>query len=347
MTTLKFYTNIKNNNIFNNIMVLFDLILLVLVISFFIHDLWSILFSIIDRLFALDFMDSLCNMSSNASTSSVSTASSATNETKTIIIHDSGNISNSIRSLFIYGTGALRWQLARSGSPGSRAFVIVTTIGGDMVSRAVQNAINDPSYINRFWSNVTGSWTNKQEGAARVDLSQSDIDKLTAYKNVSNTGSGAGSTTSSTSSGTGSTTGSGTGSNTGTSNFISDNNLDELYNKLLGNFLNSIKSILEPVSVSYSNEVLADQIYGISILLFILSIFIIILFIVFILNVLLSLFSDRIMNYFTNKYIRWYISFNKKIINIEIIVLGGTILYFLYNLSYGIHFIATHPIKFS
>lgn len=38
---------------------------------------------------------------------------------------------------------------------------------------------------------------------------------------------------------------------------------------------------------------------------------------------------------------------NKKLIGIEILFLGGTLLYFLFNLSYGIHFIATHPIRFN
>ena len=106
------------------------------------------------------------------------------------------------------------------------------------------------------------------------------------------------------------------------------------------------KPILEPVSVNYSNEILANQIHDISIMLFLLSIFIIILFIAFMINVIVSLYSDKIMNYFTNKYIRWYININRKLINIEIILIGGSILYFMYTLSYGIHFIAPHPLNF-
>lgn len=61
-------------------------------------------------------------------------------------------------------------------------------------------------------------------------------------------------------------------------------------------------------------------------------------------NIIILVYSDKLLNLFTNKYIRWYIGFNKKIIGIEIFFLGGSILYFMYMLSYGIHFIATHPI---
>ena len=68
--------------------------------------------------------------------------------------------------------------------------------------------------------------------------------------------------------------------------------------------------------------------------------------IAFIFNIIIFIYSDKISNYFNNKYIKWYINFNKKIISIELIFLGSSILYFLFTLSYGIHFLATHPITF-
>ena len=58
-------------------------------------------------------------------------------------------------------------------------------------------------------------------------------------------------------------------------------------------------------------------------------------------------YSDKLLNLFTNKYIRWYILYNKKVIGIEIAFLSISILYFMYKLSYGLHFIATHPITFN
>ena len=61
-------------------------------------------------------------------------------------------------------------------------------------------------------------------------------------------------------------------------------------------------------------------------------------------NVLIYAYSEKIKNYFTNVYIQKYISLTKKLIGIECFFLGITILYFMYSLSNGIYFIATHPI---
>ena len=91
---------------------------------------------------------------------------------------------------------------------------------------------------------------------------------------------------------------------------------------------------------------MADQLHYISILLFLMSIFIIVLFIAFIFNTIFFIYSDKISNFFTNKYIKWYVNFNKKIIFIELIFLSSSILYFMLTLSYGIQFLATHPIIF-
>jgi hypothetical protein len=91
----------------------------------------------------------------------------------------------------------------------------------------------------------------------------------------------------------------------GSHNFISgDNGLEDISNKIISTIMEYIKPILEPVQVTYSNEVLANQIYGISIFLFILSILIMILLVFFILNILVFIYSDKIMNYFSNKYIK-------------------------------------------
>jgi len=123
--------------------------------------------------------------------------------------------------------------------------------------------------------------------------------------------------------------------------------LDDFSDKFLNSFIDILKPVLSPVQVDYSNEILAQQIYGLSILLFILSVLIIFLLLAFMFNILVIIYSDKLMNLFTNKYIRWNIYFNKKIISIELLFLGGSILYFMYMLSYGIHFIATHPITIS
>ena len=123
--------------------------------------------------------------------------------------------------------------------------------------------------------------------------------------------------------------------------------IDGLSNDIVTYIISILKPILVPVKVSYSNELLATQLYGISILLFLLCLLIIIMLIVFIVNLLVYLNTDKIINYFNNKYIKWYVSFNKKIIRIELFYLGSVILYFMYTLSSGLHFLATHPITFN
>lgn len=53
---------------------------------------------------------------------------------------------------------------------------------------------------------------------------------------------------------------------------------------------------------------------------------------------------DKIIKFFNNNFISWYLVLNKKFISIEIFILGSTKLYFMYTLSIGIRFIVTHPI---
>jgi len=256
----------------------------------------------------------------------ISSGNNSSNTT-TQVIHNDGSISNSIRSLFIYGTGALRLQLTRvSGSPGTRAFIIGSTIGADFASKFLNNTINDPNYVKSH----VDSWKSMflSNDSAKIEV---DNDSFNEIKN--------GLTPSTTPI---------TDSNNSVNKLLPDGNgFEELSNKFINNLLDILKSILEPVQVDYSNEILANQLYHISIILFILSIFIIILFIGFLINLLVLLYSDKIMNYFTNKYIRAYINFNKKIIGIEVSLIGFSILYFMYCLTYGLYFLATHPIPFS
>ena len=248
------------------------------------------------------------------------------------LIHSDNGWSSGIRSLFIYGTGALRISLLKGGGTAtSRAFVIATTIGVDTVSKAFNNAINDPQYVKAHISSWKTIWDGLSDTAhiyVEGDKETSKIVDTIAKSSSSNNESNIDSTLN--------------------SNFISSGDgLDELSNKIVNYIITILKPILEPVKVSYSNELLATQLYGISILLFILCILIIILLIAFIINLLIYINSDRIINYFNNKYIKWYVNFNKKIIGIELFFLGSTILYSIYILTYGLHFLATHPITFN
>lgn len=85
------------------------------------------------------------------------------------------------------------------------------------------------------------------------------------------------------------------------SSFLPEN-LDS--ENILNSVITILKPILEPISVDYSNEMLANQISGLSIILFILSIMILILLSAFIVNIIILVYSDKLMNFFTNKYIR-------------------------------------------
>ena len=126
---------------------------------------------------------------------------------------------------------------------------------------------------------------------------------------------------------------------------LSPNSLNEWSEFFFNKIIEIFTPILEPVPVNYSNELLATQIYGLSVLLFMLSVLVIILLLVLFINIIIVINSDKLLRFFTNKYIILYIRYNTKMISLEVTFLSLSLLYFMYNLSCGIHFIATHPIK--
>ena len=77
-----------------------------------------------------------------------------------------------------------------------------------------------------------------------------------------------------------------------------------LYCLIINYFIDKIISVLEPITVTYSNKLLADQIYFISIVLFIMSILVTGLILFLFLNIVIFTFSDKLLNLFTNKYVR-------------------------------------------
>jgi hypothetical protein len=325
-------------------------LLLILVISFFINDLFSIIFSIIDKIYNFITLNDVVTFMNNVNNGINSTSNTTPSSINTQIIHDDGSWSNAIRSLFIYGSGGYRLWLSRAGgTPGSRFVIVGSTLAADTVSRIVTNAINDPNYINnhlRSWGfsvNSDGSANVRVNPGGTIDQAVNTLAQAQAQaashasllppQNPSTSQS--------------QTPGSGQNISNNFTSGAGENGLEDISNNLVNSVMDFIKPILEPIQVSYSNEVLANQIYGISILLFILSLLVTILLIFFILNTLLFIYSDKLMNYFKNKYIKWYIYINKKFIAVELFFLSTSLLYFMYILSYGIHFIATHPITFS
>jgi len=329
-----------NSNIFNNTLntffnlciLFFDILLFTLFIIFICQDITYFMTNTLENLNHLFNSDCVVN-SMNAGNSNPNTVSN----TNTSIIHTNDGWAQGIKSIFIYGTGALRLSLLRAGgTPLQRSFVISSTLLADAASTALKNAINDPGYVESHIQSWRRIWNSSD--SVSIDVSQdAETSKIVAcvlpegkHPDVTVAAQQAGKAMPS--------------EGVNTNNLIPSSSTDGFSDGLMSWVVNHLKPILEPVSVDYSTELLANQIYGVSIILFILSIMILILLLSFIINIILFVYSDKILNYFTNKYIRWYISFNKKIIAIEIWFLGGSLLYFMYYLSYGIHFIATHPI---
>jgi hypothetical protein len=279
-----------------------DLVFVVLILSFLVQDLYIIFCNITELFYNYIYNSNIIfNMSDTGSTST----------TTTTIVHSNDGWAQGIKSIFVYGTGALRFHMLRSGgTPMQRSFVIASTIVIDAASTALKNSINDPEYVEKH-INSWGRILNKNTSELEINVTN-DPETLNILKKVSSS----------------------------SANFLPEN-------QILDSVVGYLKPILEPVSVEYSNELLAKQIYGISILLFIMSIVIIILLLAFIINITILVYSDKLMSLFTNKYIIWYITINKKLIGIEIIFLSVSLLYFLFSLSSGIHFIATHPIRFN
>lgn len=304
--------NIRLNKIIDCI----DYFILVLVIFTLVGDFILIFSATINHL--IDFFN--ININENIfymvdPNTSIQSNSTTTNVTTTRIIHDDGSFSNTVRSLFIYGTGAFRLSLLKAslgGTPGSRAFVIASTIASDAVTKMVNNTINDPAYVRSHSDNWKAMWDQEKTGEVRLEVDNDTVEKLASAANDS-------------------------------FNFI-PSDTDDIANTFLKGFFDKFQYILEPVQVDYSNSVLANQINDISILLFILSLLIIGLITVLIFNMFIYINMDRIINYFNNSFIRWYLSINKKLMSIEIFILGSSILYFMFTLSKGILFIATHPI---
>lgn len=298
-----------------------DLIFITFVITYFIFNIITGIFYLCRAAVDVNNSDFILNMVDNNNVS-----------TERKILHG-GGWDEAIKSIFIYGSGVLRLQLARSGSPGAKGFVIASTLAADAFSKIATNAINDPSYVRDHYDQWNYLWSKGKKDSIDLD-----------FKNDKNIDTAARKIEESLKKSTDTTSDSSTGSSSG-NNFLPDFDfVTDLQNKLINKFFDIIRPILEPVTVDYSNELLATQIYHLSIILFILAVLITVLIIALFINMFVAINGEIINKYFTNKYIRWYISINVKLINIEVFVLGFSIISFMTTLIEGLRFIATHPI---
>lgn len=76
-----------------------------------------------------------------------------------------------------------------------------------------------------------------------------------------------------------------------------------------------LQKIFAPVQVDFSIDLLSAQINGISIVLFIITICILLFFISLLFNFTVFIFSDKLLSYFKNKYVVWYLKLNNNIWN--------------------------------
>ena len=97
------------------------------------------------------------------------------------IIIDNGNWSDTIRTLFIYGSATCKVMLTR-GNPRSRVFIITGAVTADLLAKVASNVINDPTYIRAHVQNWKITRNTIYPDAVDVDITQ---DKE-FVKNISN-----------------------------------------------------------------------------------------------------------------------------------------------------------------
>lgn len=136
------------NNFFLGLLYCLDFILLGLVLFMFINHVYFIINRLLDY-FNNGFanIDTICYM---ANTNPEGGRVTLGSETQTTIIHSNEGWAQGIKSIFIYGAGALRFQLLRGG--GTPLLVLSTTITADAISTGLKNAINDPEYVEKHIS---------------------------------------------------------------------------------------------------------------------------------------------------------------------------------------------------
>ena len=265
------------------------------------------------------------------------------------IVHEDGSWSDTIRSIFIYGTGAIRFHLLRNGPPSQRIFILGGALIADGTSRFIQNAVNDPNYVLAHVTNWRAIWRGSD--TVDVDISQ-DTRTENIVQSVTNSNSASGPVNNNSSSLSNENNSGLTGSSDlpePTKNIIGgDLNLKvkEIFENIMDKIAEYLDYIFQPIPLDFPIQVMSNQIQNLSILLWILTICLCIFFISLLINITLYLFSDKLLKYFKNKYLLIYINFNKKVIVFEIIMLSIWIFYLLYILLTGLHYIAIHPVIF-
>jgi len=184
-------------------------------------------------------------------------------------------------------------NVTRGGTPSPQFFILSTTILAESASRLITNSLNEPSYIRTHIHNMRA-------------ILQGD-DSANVYLNF-HAVQGTGVNSSSTLPRSSLVSPSGTSSAGGTDEIAKsmigvDIDLAKIYDSILSKIVNYLNYIFEPVQHTFTIDILSNHIQNISILLFILTAIIFIFFISFLFNITLFIFSERLLKYYTNKYI--------------------------------------------
>jgi hypothetical protein len=195
----------------------------------------------------------------------------------------------------------------RGGTPTQQLFIVTSTIIAESASRLLINSLNDPTYLRAHFSNIKAMLR--------------DNDSASVYLESNAMGAATGETSSSTLSGSAVVVGpvsnpeiipgsiSYSGSVPGGTAEIAKSmlglNIDitKIYESYLSTIVNYLNYLFEPVQHTFTIDVMSNHIQNLSLLLFILTAIILIFFISLLFNVTLFIFSDRLISYFTNKYI--------------------------------------------
>ena len=185
-------------------------------------------------------------------------------------IQQDGTLSDTIISLIVCGTGGLLIKLSRTVSLIQIFLILGITIAVDSLGRVAQNIINDPNYIFSHYINWRAILSGRT--TANVYIDNEKPKPLTVSTSVTGAESihKLGSESSNPLVGTGCLNSGNSGSTDNLEpykNMIVDIDIEKISEKIFKKIAEYLDYIFEPVQLSFSTEVMSNQIQNLSILL--------------------------------------------------------------------------------
>lgn len=135
-----------------------DLLFIVFILSLLIKDISIIITNLIESPDPWFYSGSFRAFEKS---STICQISSDTTSTTTYIYNSNDSWANAIRSIFIYGIAASRFNLA--STPRARTFIVVGSLVLDSMMRVLSKIINNPNYIVELVQNWRSLWTRSLE----------------------------------------------------------------------------------------------------------------------------------------------------------------------------------------